>query len=333
MSRFSRTQRVVLAIASIALAGGCAHEGTAGKGGQSQAIETYVKGVYAYKSGDHDNAVETLRAAIQENPNLIMPRTILGKIYKDKGDYESAAEYYQSLTKLDPYEPEHHYQLGVTYQMLKRLNDAAASYRNALKLDPKNFGSNMNLGLVYLATGDPENAVRYTQIAADLRPQSAEAQANLAVALDSMGQYEKAEVAYRKSLELAPSQAGTLINYANNLIAQQKWQAALQVLEETLKMEDTPYLHKRMGDAYSIGKDYDHAMQQYNLALKSNPKYYNAMNEQARVLISQYQAGMELEDKKRDEALGLWRHSLQINPNQPSIKALLEEWERRMFSR
>ena len=322
-----------VAMGLAAVISGCAHEGATQPVGKSQAIETYVKGVYAYQAGDQDKAVDTLRTAIQENPQLIMPRTILGRISKDKGDYAAAAEYYEALTQLDPYEANHFYQLGVSYQMLQRLQDAAKSYRGALKIDANNFGSNMNLGLVYWALGDTDNAVRFTRRAAEINPNSAEAQANMAVALDSAGEYAAAELAYRKSLELAPKQSGTLINYANNLLAQQKWRDAIEVLQETIKMEDTPYLHKRLGDAYTLGTQYDLSTQQYKQAVAKNPQYYGAINEQARVLILQYQAGMELEDKKRDDALALWRHSLEINANQPKIKVMLEDWERRMFSK
>lgn len=320
----------VAAIAMALWCGGCAQE--AGRLTGGGALQTYVQGVYAYESGNPE-AIETLRQAVQENPSLIMPRILLGKIYKDKGDYASAIEYYRSVTELDPHDPEHRYNLGVSYQMIQRLQEAASSYQAALKLNPDDFGSNMNLGLVYLALGDIERAVKFTERATELRPNSAEAQANLAVTLDSAGQYSRAENAYRRSLEMAPVQAGTLVNYANNLLAQQKWQEAVQVLNEALKLENTPYLQKRLGDAYAQGGQLDKAMEQYQAALKANPKYYSALNEQARVLIQQYQAGMELQEPLRDKALALWRQSLEINPDQPTVKATLEQWEKRMFSK
>lgn len=320
-----------LGFAVFAMTPGCASQGVGG--GKPHAVETYVKGVYAYQDGKKDEAVATLKQAIEANPELIMPRVLLGRIYKLQGDYKASAEQYEVLTRVDPYNIENHYQLGVDYQLIQRLRDAAASYRNAMKLDPNDFGSNMNLGLVYLAMGDVDNAVRYTDKAAQLRPGSAEAQANLAVALDSRGDYALAEKAYRKSLELAPLQAGTLTNYGNNLIAQQKWTDAVQVFGEVLKKQDTPYLHKRMGDAYAIGGRYDQALAEYQRAIKANPKYVAAMNEQARVMILQYQQGMELNDRLRDDALGIWRQSLALSPEQPKVKASLEDWEKRMFSK
>ena len=300
---------------------------------KTQAVETYVKGVYAYQAGNQDEAVDTLKEAIATNPQLIMPRVMLGGIYKQKGNYQAAAEQFETLTQLDRYEPSNHYNLGVSYQMLQRLREAAKSYQEALRLSPNNFGANMNLGLVYLALGDVDNAVKFTEKAAKIKPQSAEAQANLAVALDNRGDYPQAELAYRKAIELAPPTVGVLENYGNNLYAQQKWREALQAFGDAKKLQDKPYHHKRMGDALALGEKYDEALTEYHLALQKNPKYYGALNASARVMMLQYQAGMELDEKKRDGAIALWKQSLEINPNQAEVKVSLEQWEKRMFSK
>jgi hypothetical protein len=50
-------------------------------------------------------------------------------------------------------------------------------------------------------------------------------------------------------------------------------------------------------------------------------------------MILEYQKGMELNDKLRDQALTIWRQSLEYNANQPKVKAALEEWDKRMFSK
>ena len=320
------------AITLLAALGGCTTN-QATRPVNTTAVETYVKGVYAYQGGKQDEAVSTLKDAIANNPQLIMPRVLLGSIYKQRNDYAAAAEQYETLVQLDPYNKGNFYQLGVSYQLLQRLREAADAYRKTLRLDDNDFGANMNLGLVYLTLGDVDNAIRFTQKAAALRPESAEAQANLAIVLDSAGQYAPAEKAYRKSLELAPLQSGTLTNYGNNLIAQQKWSQAVEVFNEILKRDNTPYLHKRLADAYALGGKYDQAIAEYKTALKKNPKYFAALNEQARVMILQYQRGMELDDIQRDQALAIWRQSLEVQPDQPKIKLALQDWEKRMFSK
>ncbi len=315
-------------------AAGCtAHRSSTPPVSPKTAFEAYVQGVYAYRGGDEDKAADTLGKAIRQNPQLIMPRVLLGRLEKDRGDYAAAAEQYEVLTRLDPYFVEHYYNLGVSYQMLQRLRDAEKAYQRAVTLSPRNFGANMNLGLVYLALDEADKAVHYTEIAAQLNPASAEAFANLAVALDSRGDHARAEGAYRKSLELAPYQAGTLTNYANNLLQQQKAKQALGVLEEAQKLDDTPYIRRRKGDAMAMLARLDEAVVEYRAALTKNGNYYAAMNECANVLIQQYQAGMELDDTKRDEALALWEKSLAINPNQPRVKSALQDWEKRMFSK
>ncbi len=326
---------LVLLLAGLPTLGlvGCAHRAGTGAPSKRQAVETYVRGVYAYQSGKKDDAIRELQDAIKANPQLIMPRILLGGLEKDRNDYQAAADQYEALVRLDPYFAGHEYNLGVSYQMLQRLHDAEKSYQAAIRLDPKNFGAHMNLGLVYMALGDADNAVKYTDAAAKLNPTSAEAFANLAAALDARGDYVLAEWAYHKSLEAAPFQAGTLLNYANNLMAQHKPREAIAVLDQAMKIEQTPYALKRKGDALAMQNNLPEAIAEYQLALEKNPKYYGAMNECATVLIQQYKAGMELDVPTRDRALALWRKSLEINPDQPGVKAALQEWEKRMFSK
>lgn len=331
--RVRRMLVVLLACAPVVAFVGCAQEAGVRTPSRHQAVETYVRGVYAYQTGKKDDAIRELQEAIKGNPQLIMPRILLGGLQKDRNDYQAAAEQYEALVRLDPYFAGHSYNLGVSYQMLQRLRDAEKSYQAAIRLDPKNFGAHMNLGLVYLALGDADKAVKYTDIAARMNPTSAEAFANLAAALDARGDYVLAESAYHKSLEAAPFQAGTLLNYANNLLAQRKPREAIAVLDQAMKIEETPYVHKRKGDAMAMANKLPEALGEYDIAVKKSPKYYAAMNECATVLIQQYKAGMELDMPTRDRAIALWQKSIEINPDQPGVKAALQEWEKRMFSK
>lgn len=308
---------------------GCASGG--GEAMSKSSLTNYANAVQAQQSGKPDEAAEALKQALIENPHMIMPRIMLGKIYKQKGDFKSAIEVYQALVELDPYEADNFYQLGFSYQMVQRLQEARKSYESSLRLEPENVNATMNIGLVYLALGDVPRAVKYTKKAAELKPDSAEAQANLAIALDSAGEYAAADKAYRKSLELAPSQGGTLVNYGNNLLSQGKWVEAIEVFQAALKRENTAYLHKRLGDAQVMAGKNDDAIKEYRLALKMNPKYFSAMNELAQAMLVQFQAGMELDEKAREEALGLWRQSLTLSPKQPKVQAALEQWEKKMF--
>jgi tetratricopeptide (TPR) repeat protein len=290
------------------------------------AATLYSDGVSAYRAGDKERAVRLLTEAVRQNPNLAMAHSILGDIYKESGDYNNAATQYESLTKLDPYAADNHHRLAVSYHFLNRLRDAAASYLRAIKLDPRDWRSCMNLGLVYMSLGDNNAAVEYCQRAANLNPLAAVAHANLGVAFDARGNVAEAEAAYRKSLTIDPTQTGPAMNLARNLQYRGRTQEAVTVLENLTRAADSAAVRRRYGDALaSAGREAD-ALREYRQSLKLDPRHFPAMNAMASLLITQYRNGLFLDDRKRDEALAMWKQSLQINPDQPKVESQVKAW-------
>jgi tetratricopeptide (TPR) repeat protein len=301
-------------------------------GGGIKGVDKYVRAVQAYNAGDRDRAVANLLAATRANPDLIMARLMLGDLYREGGDYNAAVGQYEQLVKLDPYTWSNFYKLGVSYQFLERLREAMNSYNRALKLNPDDPNTNMNLGLVNLYLGNPDDAVKYCERATLLDPKSASAFSNPGVALDARGDFTRAEAAYRHSLDLDPENTTTLLNLGTNLIAQNKGAEAVDIMERVIKMQDTPLHRKRYGDALAKAGRYDDAVEQYNAALKLDPKYYPAMNEIGWSRIAEFKNNLELDDTKREQALAMWDQSLTINPDQPKITAAKKEWgEKAMF--
>lgn len=304
---------------------GCASSG--GSAPKIKGVDSYVKAVQAYNSGDRDKAMQNLVVATRTNPDLIMARLMLGDLYREGGDYDAAVGQYEKLVTLDPYTWSNFYKLGVSYQFLQRLQEAADSYTRALKLNPDDPNSNMNLGLVDLYLGDVDSAVQHCEKATLLDPKSAAAYSNLGVALDAKGDYPRAEAAYRHSLDIDPENSTTMLNLGTNLIAQNKGSEAADILERVIKMQDIPLHRKRYGDALAKAGRYDDAIEQYETALKIDPKYFPAMNEIGWAKIAEYKNNLELDDAKRDQAIEMWGKSLEINPEQPKIVAVQKEWK------
>jgi tetratricopeptide (TPR) repeat protein len=315
---------VALSLTMVALVGiGC----SSNRSTKIKGVDQYVKAVQAYNSGDRDRAVQNLVVATRANPDLIMARLMLGDLYREGGNYDAAVSQYERLVVLDPYTWQNFYKLGVSYQFLQRLVDAASSYQKALNLNPDDPNSNMNLGLVNLYLGDADEAVKFCEKATLLDPRSASAFSNLGVALDAKGEYGRAEAAYRKSLDIDPENATTMLNLGTNLIAQNKGDEAVSILERVITVGDTPLHRKRYGDALAKAGRYDEAIEQYQAALKIDPKYYPALNETGWTRIAEYKNNLELDDAKRDEAINVWKQSLEINVEQPKIAAALKEWQ------
>lgn len=324
----------VLAICGV-MAGGCAPQSQSGTraGRPPRAVDQYVSAVYAHQRGDDARAIATLEAAVKENPNLTMARTMLGDLYRANAEYSMAALHYEAATQLDPYSPQSHYKLGLMYQLLNRLQESAAAYLRSLKLNPNDVPANMNLGLVYLALDQPDDAVYYTERATQIDPRSPAAWANYGVALDAQGSLTQAESAYRRSLDLDESQNATKLNLGTNLIAQKKPDQAISVLRDVIRQEDSALARRRLADACLLDRQYDQALREYQRALKINPRYYPVYNEIARLRIQQYRDGFELDDSLRLAAIQAWQASLKINPNQPRIQGQVQQWtDQSLFS-
>lgn len=291
------------------------------------AADAYVEGMRAYRAGDRETAARLLARAVRDNPSLGAAHSALGDLYKESGDYNAAATEYEALAKIDPYAADNFHRLAVSYHFLNRLRDAAASYLRAIKLNPSDWKSNMNLGLVYMALGDNNAAVEHCQRAVTLNPLSAAAHANLGVTYDARGNKREAEAAYRKALQIDPGQSGAALNLARNLEEQKRPWDAVRVMEQLTRTADSAAVRRRYGDALlAAGRDADGVLQ-YREALKLDPRYYPAMNALGAALISQYRSGLLLDDRKRDEAVSVWRRSLQLNPDQPRIEAQLKTWQ------
>lgn len=286
----------------------------------------YNDGARAYQSGKPELAAKSLRAAIQENPDLVMARFLLAQIHREKGDYSAAVEQYQRVADLDPSVFTNHYNLGLMYHLLSRLQEAVTAYLQAIRLNPNDLKSNMYLGMVYAALGQPDLGLPYVQKACELDPRSGEAFANLGVVLDGMRQYTAAEMAYRRAVELSPDRLEVALNLAGCLISQNRHKDAANIFEELLRTQDSSLLRQRYGAALLQLGQPDEAITQFRLALKLNPRNHRALAGLGDAHLAQYRASAMLDEPKRTAALTYWRQSLSLNPQQPQLQALIAEY-------
>jgi len=331
MSFSTRIFSASLLVVGVLVLGGCYPQAKTSSDNLIKGNDLYVQGAMAYQQGDRDRAIAALQTSLQENPNLIMARFLLGTIYRDKGEYAAAADQYKRVVELDPYVAANHYNLGLMYHLLSKLQEAAASYINALNLNSQDLKSNMYLGMVYTALGRADQGLPYVQKAAQLDPRSADAAANLAVVLDTLGDYPAAEAAYRRALELDSGRVETVINLAGCLMAQKRHKEALQLYQQALRTGDSTLLRQRYGAALLEAGNLPDAIKEFNAAIKLNPHNYYAYNGLGDALIAQYRNSAMLDESKRTSAIDAWNKSLGIAADQPRIKALVKEYSQGLF--
>jgi len=311
-------------LAAFCCLGGCLHSHPEAQ--PDRATVRYVQGALAYQHGDAETAVSELNEAVQENPDLTMAHVLLGDIYRSRSAFRDAADHYEIAVRLDPYDYKNHYNLGITYQFLSRLQEAVACYLRALKLKPTDLNSNMNLGLVYLTLNQPDDALAMMQRAVKIDPKSPAAHCNLGVALEAKGNFAAAELEYRRAVELDSQSPVALMNLAGNLIRQGHGADAVGVMRAELKLSDTTVARKRYGDALVLDGRDDDAYRQYAEALRRKPDYWQALNQTGMILLRKYVAGSELEEDVRKQAIATWQRSLELNPNQRDLQALINKW-------
>jgi tetratricopeptide (TPR) repeat protein len=289
-------------------------------------IDPYIAGARALQTGDDDRATGLLQQALEANPDLIMAREELGDLYRKRQNYQQASSQYEVAVKLDAYNFKIHYDLGLSYQFLDRLEDAVKAYLRAIALEPRDLNSNMNLGLVYLALGRPADALAQMKTAVDIDPHSSAAQCNLGIAFEANGEWTKAESAYRRAMELDPDQPAAMLDLGVNLVHQNRGNEAVIALTAAARKIDTAQVHKHLGDAYVLLHRDDEALHQYDIAMRENPRYWQAMDQAGLILLRKYQAGMTLDEDLRLNALSFWQKSLAIYPDQPTIRKWVDKW-------
>jgi len=289
-------------------------------------LENFNAGSAAFNSGETDIAQPLLEQSVRENPDLIPARQLLGDLYRKQRDYLKASDQYEVFTHLDPFNFKSHYDLALAYQLLGRLHEAINVYLQALVLAPRDVNSNMNLGIVYLDVGRTDDAIKQLQIAVAAGPNSAAAECNLGIALESAGQLQKAETAFRRAIELDPNMTIAVVDLGSNLIRQQRGSEAEIALRLALKKEETATIDKLLGDSLVIQRRDDEALPFYQTALQLDPRFWQAMDQLGQVLIRKYQTGGTIDEDLRTQAVAIWQKSLAIQPNQPAIRRLAEQW-------
>jgi tetratricopeptide (TPR) repeat protein len=306
-------------------------------------VRTHIADYYADKgarlaeTGDYDAALEELAKAIRFHSRCAAAHEATGDIHRRRGDYEQARDAYENACDADPYAFRPHYNLGVVYQALARaaqrvkdvreyVRKAIGVYLRAVTLEPDDFDTNLNLAVCYYQLGKYESAEKYCRQAIRLRPASPQAASNLGVILDSQGQPYAAIRAYKRSIELDPHQPVLLMNLGSIYVREGRLKLALRYFEQARDQAPrNAAAYEHLGGCYYHLREYDTAERAYRKAVSLDPRSHVAHRGLGVVLISRYVTGGR-QKELRDRALAAWTRSLEINPEQPKLTALVEKY-------
>ncbi|MBI2558454.1 tetratricopeptide repeat protein [Candidatus Woesearchaeota archaeon] len=177
------------------------------KASQNQTDSSYYElGVLYKENDDIEDAVKSLKKAIELNPKHNMAWYELGVLCEQKKEYDEAVKNYTESLRLKE-SSEAFQNLGVCYLKKGMLKE---SYRNLVKamlLNPNKYTTYNNLGAVLEKAGKYDTAVQMLEIGIKLNPKNVIGFYNLGIALDKKGEFGKALQAYEKAVELGHSKS------------------------------------------------------------------------------------------------------------------------------
>ncbi len=191
--------------------------------------------------------------------------------------------------------------------VLQRESDNVTALRGLLQV---------RLELIGQGVGDIKDVVGPLEKLAKLNPETTEYGVLLAQAKERTGDREGAAQAYRGILVAKPGEIKALQGLVNLLLVQQRPEAAIGLLQDTLKAAPGQNLAKPgsvdvtsvqliLGQVYAVGKRFDEAIAIYDESAKNNPKDFRPTLAKAIVF---------KEQGKTDEAKTLFAKATELAP-------------------
>ncbi|MFP4499660.1 MAG: tetratricopeptide repeat protein [Candidatus Hydrogenedentota bacterium] len=153
------------------------------------------------------NQIRAARAAVKANPGDPEAHYALGNTYYDCAHYAEAVSAYEAAIARDPQHARAYTNLGLSLRKLGHFEAAIAAYEQALEHEPGDVTTLHNLLHATGLAGDFSKHYRYTQILAEQLPDDARAQAAYARVLMRQERYEAAIPVVERLMALEPGTA------------------------------------------------------------------------------------------------------------------------------
>jgi tetratricopeptide (TPR) repeat protein len=250
----------------------------------------YLLGACCQSLGKLDEAVSSMRQALQLGPQHVEAHNHLGVLLAQQGEREEAMECFRQAIQLRPSFAEAHRNLGLAQKDLGRVDEATASYRQALTLQPRYPEALHDLGQVQMLQNRLDDAVASFHQALQLKPDLTRAQHSLRQVLQQQGKPDEALAVYRQALAQQPDAFETRLELGRALLEQGKSGEAVAVLREAVRCATAvstvqqAEAHNLLGFALNNQEKYDEALASLAQALWLKPDFPLALNNRGIVL-------------------------------------------------
>ena len=180
----------------------------------SNADQSFAKGLKALQGGHWSAATDHLQAAIQYAPDHAPAHTFLGVCAENQGQSEQACRAFRTAHHLDPLalRPRRglerpHQQTFAAARLLERQGNSAAAerhYRAILDQLPSHNGALLQLATLLQRQGDSEQAACCLKRLLHAHPDHVHGHTNQSILLSRQGQWPEAQAAFQRALAIDP---------------------------------------------------------------------------------------------------------------------------------
>ncbi len=229
--------------------------------------------------GRYIEAVDSLRAAVDIQPDNAVAHYLLGAVFQALNDDSHAIDCYQRAISIESDYVDALNNLGVILQKSGDFQVAANNYEKVINLSPAHVGAIYNMGLVKLSMGQEGEAVEYFRKSLSLNPDSAPSHYNLGKIYCKKEVIQEAKEHFSAAIQLAPRWPEARVELGNLLSDVGEYKAALQHYAAAL--EDRPEsasIHYNFAHALQALLRFPEAVEHYSLALRYHPVLLEAYN-------------------------------------------------------
>lgn len=267
------------------------------------------------RRGRFDDAGALCRKVLEQRPDDLDARELLGVIALQTARFQEAAGLFARILESQPDNPDHLVNHGSALMALGHIEEAISGFQQALEIDGGHGNAHLNLGLALRQSGRDADSVGPLREAARLMPENPAALTNLGVSLNRVDDAQQGLEYLRKAAELAPAYVIARVNLGAALWDLGDFEAAVAEFDAALDIEPrAAALHfergrtlNRLGrsrqavKAYgrAVGLDDDLAAAHHNLAVLMTRRG------RAEEAIDHARKAVALEPRNRDFRLAL----------------------------
>lgn len=236
-------------------------------------------------AGDYAKAMELVTRMAKEYPKSPAPLNYTGLVKLAQKDVTGAKTAFEQNLKAHPGDPAAARELAAIALREGKIDQAKSYYQQIAKQYPNNAQAKIALAELDLGQGKVEAAKQILQKAVEQAPQDVLLRARLARLLTSLGDPLAAMTVIQAGGTQVESNPHLILAEAEAQIAQQQFEVAVRRLGQiTSDVANSPNYYYLLGLAYGGQNKSREALQAFDLAVKSAPKYFAARVDRIRLL-------------------------------------------------